>query len=104
MGVIGGESRAQLYGPNQRSVDFSLFKDFQLHERMKLQLRGEVYNLTNTENFGQPNITVTKWLPNASGVVGAGSLPSTAGQFGQITASNAALNPRQFQVALKLIF
>ena len=89
---------------SQRSIDFSLFKDFQLRERMKLQLRGEVYNLTNTENFGQPNITITKWAPNAAGVVGAGSAPTIAGQFGQITASNGALNPRQFQVALKLIF
>ena len=99
VGTVGNESRDQLYGPNQRSVDFSLFKDFQLHERMKLQLRGEVYNLTNSENFGQPNITITKWASNV-----AGSFPTNAGQFGQITASNAALNPRQFQVALKLIF
>jgi hypothetical protein len=105
VGTIGGESRDQIYGPNQRSVDFSLFKDFQLKERMKLQLRGEVYNLSNTENFGQPNITITKWAPlPGTNVVGPGSIPTNAGQFGQITASNGALNPRQFQMALKLIF
>jgi hypothetical protein len=71
---------------------------------MKLQFRAEVYNLTNTENFGLPNVAITKWLPNSSGVVGTGSLPSNAGSFGQITASNAAMNPRLFQFALKLIF
>jgi hypothetical protein len=92
--------RAQLDGPHQRSADFSLFKDFQLREAMKLQFRAEVYNLTNTENFGQPNVTITKWsstLPGAMPILGAG-------EFGQIAGSNLALNPRQYQFAVKLIF
>ena len=71
---------------------------------MKLQFRAEVYNLTDTENFGLPNVSITKWAPLASGIVGPGFLPTNAGQFGQITASNAAMNPRLFQFALKLIF
>jgi hypothetical protein len=63
---------------------------------MKLQFRAEVYNLTNSENFGQPNI-------NIGGFDAAGH-PTNANSFGQITASNLALNPRQYQFALKLIF
>jgi hypothetical protein len=107
VGTAGNEARAQLYGPNQRSIDFSLFKDFQLRERMKLQFRAEVYNITNTENFGQPNVTIGKWSSTLPGLnTGApGAIPVLgAGGFGQITASNAALNPRQYQFALKLIF
>jgi hypothetical protein len=107
VGTVGNESRDQLYGPNQRSADFSLFKDFELRERMKLQFRAEVYNITNTENFGQPNITITKWSATLPGVgTGApGASPVLgAGGFGQITGSNLALNPRQYQLALKLIF
>lgn len=106
-GQVGNETRAQLYGPTQRSADFSLFKDFPIRENMKLQFRAEVYNITNTENFGQPNITITKWSSTVSGFnTGApGASPILgAGGFGQITASNAALNPRQYQFALKLIF
>jgi len=95
-GFAGNESRAQLYGPKQRSVDFSIFKDFQLLERMKLQFRAEVYNLTNSENFGQPNINI--------GAFDSAQHPTSTNAFGQITASNLALNPRQFQFALKLIF
>jgi len=98
-GSPGSETHDQLYGPHQRDLDLSIFKDFQLKERMKLQFRAEAYNITNTENFALPNVSITKWTSN---VVGA--LPTTNGQFGQITASNLALNPRQFQLALKLIF
>jgi hypothetical protein len=107
VGTVGNEARAQLYGPNQRSADFSLFKDFELRERMKLQFRAEVYNITNTENFGQPNINITKWSATLPGV-GTGAPGATpilgAGGFGQITGSNLALNPRQYQFALKFIF
>jgi hypothetical protein len=107
VGTVGSEMRAQLYGPPQRSADFSLFKDFPIREQMKLQFRAEVYNITNTENFGQPNINITKWsstLPGA-GTGAPGATPVLgAGGFGQITQSNLALNPRQYQFALKLIF
>ena len=78
---------------------------------MKLQFRAEVYNITNTENFGQPNINITKWSSTLTGVTGKplgtgapGATPQGDGGFGQITVSNLALNPRQFQFALKLIF
>jgi hypothetical protein len=112
VGTVGSEMRAQLYGPHQRSADFSLFKDFPIRESMKLQFRAEVYNITNTENFGQPNINITKWsvapyLVNGK-PVGTGAPGATpilgAGGFGQITGSNLALNPRQYQFAVKLIF
>ncbi len=107
VGTVGNETRTQLYGPHQRSADVSLFKDFPIRERLKLQFRAEVFNVTNTENFGQPVITITKWSSTLPGVsTGAqGATPILgAGGFGQILGSNMALNPRQYQFALKLLF
>jgi carboxypeptidase family protein len=107
VGTVGNETRTQLYGPHQRSADVSLFKDFPIRERLKLQFRAEVFNVTNTENFGQPGITIAKWSSTLPGVsTGApGATPVLgAGGFGQILGSNLSLNPRQYQFALKLLF
>ena len=43
------------WGPSQRRLDLSLFKDINLRGNTRLQLRYEVYNVTNTANFANPN-------------------------------------------------
>jgi hypothetical protein len=43
-----------LESPGQRNLDFSLFKNFNLSERYKLQFRSEFFNAFNTPYFGQP--------------------------------------------------
>jgi hypothetical protein len=43
--------------PGQRSVDLSLFKDFRFTERMKMQFRSEAFNIGNTAQWAQPNLT-----------------------------------------------
>ena len=62
------------------TIDLSLFKTFQIHERAKLQFRANAYNLANTPVFGGPN--------TSSGVIGIGQ----------------ANDPRIVELGLKLNF
>jgi hypothetical protein len=48
------------------TVDLSLFKTFQFHEKAKLQFRANAYNVANTPVFGGPNTT--------TGVIGIGQV------------------------------
>ena len=98
-GTFGNLSRNSTIGPDLSQFDLTLHKRIPVNEKVNFEFRAEVYNITNSENFGQPNLTITAW---SSANVGA--TPLTNGQFGQITSSNQALNPRQYQFALKLIF
>ena len=57
-GRFGNAARNALYGPGRVNVDASLFKDFAIRERAKLQFRSEFFNVFNIPQFGQPNGTV----------------------------------------------
>ncbi|WP_245632209.1 TonB-dependent receptor domain-containing protein [Edaphobacter aggregans] len=81
---LGNASRDPARGPAYRDWDLGLVKTTQFGERLALELRGEVFNVTNTPAFAQPNATV-----------------GTA-NFGSITATTA--DPRVVQVAGKLRF
>lgn len=77
---LDGRNRA----PSSVNLDFSLVKNFYFTESVKLQLRGEAFNVTNTTVFGLPNTTV--------GNPGFGVIGSQANQ------------PRNLQIALKLVW
>lgn len=82
--TIGNSGRNNLYGPPQRRLDASVFKDITVGTQ-RLQLRLEVFNVTNTPSFAVPD----------------GALGSAT--FGRIT-STANNVPRQFQFAAKYLF
>ncbi|HSS97744.1 MAG TPA: TonB-dependent receptor, partial [Terriglobales bacterium] len=42
---------SNLRGPGIRNLDLSLSKEFEVHEGMKLQIRAEMFNATNTPRF-----------------------------------------------------
>lgn len=86
--VLGGAS-TQALGPGYHRLDFSLFKDFRTSESTRLEFRTEVFNLTNTPQFGLPSF---RDFTN----------PST---FGRITSvRDGANDPREIQFALKFYF
>jgi hypothetical protein len=67
------------------NLDFSLFKQFGLTEKFRLQFRAESFNMVNRVQFSGPNTNVNG---------------GTA--FGRVTAQNNS--PRQLQFGLKLLF
>ena len=93
-GSFGNLGRNSLYGPGFGSVDFSMFKTIPLTERMRLQMRAEVFNLLNRTNWANPTVTFT------------------SSSFGQLTQTKNAASapglgfgePRNVQLALKLVF
>ncbi len=94
-----GGSPSQFRGPGFHRLDFSLFKQFAVTERFRLEFRSEFFNLTNHPNFSNPGFA-------GNGVVAApGSLDYTSSNFGKITSTRDGQNDqREIQFALKLYF
>jgi hypothetical protein len=53
-GQFGTLGRGALRGPDGWNYNLSLFKNFRVAERVKLEIRGEAYNLTNSTHFANP--------------------------------------------------
>ncbi len=83
-GQIGNSGRNTLRGPRTNVFDASLLREFPLAEVANLEFRWEVFNVTNTPEFGQPS----------------GNFSSSAA--GSITTLSG--DPRVMQFALRLSF
>jgi Carboxypeptidase regulatory-like domain/TonB dependent receptor len=55
---FGNLGRNVIIGPSFNNVDFSLLKNLQLKESMRLQMRAEVFDFLNHASFGQPGRVV----------------------------------------------
>ena len=53
--TAGSTPGTVMHGPPNRRLDLSFFKDLPLSGNAKVQLRAEIYNLTNVANFVNPN-------------------------------------------------
>ncbi|HZZ38592.1 MAG TPA: carboxypeptidase regulatory-like domain-containing protein [Acidobacteriaceae bacterium] len=84
VGTIGDVGRNTLRGPHIDVLDAALLRNFPITEGWAVQARWEVFNVTNTPEFGQPQGNIT------SG--GVGSITSLAG------------DPRVMQFALRVSF
>jgi hypothetical protein len=68
---LGDLTRNKYYGPNFKDVDFSVIKNIPVTERIKVQLRAEMYNLFNRINLASGTGTVS----------GSGIVNDTIGDF-----------------------
>lgn len=90
LGTVGNVQRNSLFGPHFRHVDLSLFKDFAVTERAKIQFRAEAFNISNTPS----------WIISQ----GSGNVQLGNAAFGTVTAVDPNYTPRLIQFALKLNF
>ena len=69
-------------GPGYANLDLSFFRQFALTGSKTLQFRVEIFNVTNTPHFGNPNANVSNLLLNPDGTVknlgGFSTITSTA--------------------------
>jgi hypothetical protein len=82
--TYGNSARNSLFGPGDMVFDASALKSFSILERVKVQLRGEFFNLPNHTNLGNPATNI--------------SVPSTVGRI------TSAGDPRQVQFGIKFLF
>jgi hypothetical protein len=106
LGTIGNSGRGICDGPGLFQVDVGFFKNIKAGNRVKIQLRFELFNVFNTVNFfgtgGQGVINTMNpssvTLNDARSQITGYTLP---GNFGQAV---AARDPRQAQFGIKLTF
>jgi hypothetical protein len=84
LGTFGNLGRNSLRSDWNKNLDLSLFRQFPITERFRLEFRFEMFNATNTPVWAIP----------------VSSLESPS--FGAVT--HTANIPRQLQFALKLYF
>jgi hypothetical protein len=104
---VGDLGRNALRGFPLAQADLAIHRQFSLSERMKLQLRGELFNVLNHPNFADPSGYMGS--PSASGAL---VIPSAFGRSASmLSAGLGGLSPiyqiggpRSIQLALKLVF
>jgi hypothetical protein len=108
VGTYGNAGRDTIIGPNLWNLDSSLAKDWKvprLGEQFRIQFRAEAFNVLNHPSFQNPVASAaTVFNPNLAAFNPAdpSSGVSPNGSVGRVTATNS--QPRQIQLALKLVF
>ncbi len=92
----------QIRGPGLVNLDASLFRDFSVSERLRIQFRLEMFNISNTPHFGTPGTNVSNLQLNADGSV------KNLNGFSQITSvqdtGRSGIDERMVRLGLTLSF
>ena len=93
--AYGTIARNSLYGPGYEDVDFSIFKDGHVTERIAAQFRVEMFNLLNHTNLAPPDSTLSD--------SGFGTITTTIGNYNGAPGIGPG-EPFNTQFALKILF
>jgi carboxypeptidase family protein len=85
-GLVGTLAKNFFPGPGTHAWDMSLTKVLNIAERVKTEFRAQVYNLTNTPQFNQPDTNYKN------------------GDFGQLTSPRLSPTNRELELALRITF
>jgi hypothetical protein len=97
-GQFGSMGRNVVYGPDYVNLDFSVIKTFTYRERVRLELRGEFFNILNHPNFAGVDTDVSDGF---NGTVGQ------AFNTPDIAASNPVIGSggsRHIQLGAKIVW
>ena len=83
LGTLGNTGLGNIVGPGTWQLDTAISRAFQFRETQRMELRVEMFNITNSFRMKDPNAALG------------------SGAFGQVT---AAMDPRIMQFALKYVF
>ena len=109
----GNIARNRFYGPGFADVDLSVFKNIPITERIKVQLRAEMFNISNRINLAN-GLGAVATSPCSSNPAASNPFQCTAkGGFGQVTDTAGDFQgapgvgpgePFNMQLAIKIIF
>ncbi len=103
-GSFGNLRRNQYFGPGYSDVDFSVFKNTKVTEKLTIQLRAELFNVFNRINYAPPNISFAA-LANGTydPANGSATLNDTIGDYNGAPGIGAG-EPFNAQFGAKIIF
>jgi outer membrane receptor protein involved in Fe transport len=88
LGTFGTTRRNAFYAPGYSDVDLSVFKNTRIGERLTIQLRAEMFNIFNRNNFAPPSPSVggssqlSDTIGDYNGAPGIGAGEAFNTQFG----------------------
>lgn len=104
-GVQGNMPRNALRNFAWRQLDFTLRREFPIHENIKLQFRADVFNISNTPFFAITGNSLN--LGNAAFGTSSAMLDNSLFASGTVAGFNPLYQmggPRSMQLSLKLVF
>ena len=100
-GQFGDAPRNFVRGFGAWQMDMAVRRDFPLHERLKLQLRAEAFNVFNHPNLGRIN---PYYCPAGPSCTFGQATATLASSLGVLSPQYQTGGPRSLQLALKLQF